>query len=699
MTSRNYLFNSIKENIRRNFYLLILITLGFLAVFPLQTIMVLDRAKSNLPPAEFAGTVELAGTDAVQTAFLNCIGMENGIATIFIGIVAVLLGVIGFYYLYSGEKTDFYHSLPLKREELFVIPFSSGLFMFLVPYLVSVGITYLIGIGYHGVSAQSGVQALAAIGMNILFFLELYVFAILAILLTGNLFTGILAFAGFMSYGWIVYGAYFYMNNMFFDTLAQFQEPRITKYLSPVLSHVDAINSIAAETDDVKGYIIYAVILIVVILAADVCIYKVRPSESFHKSIAFQKIQPVIKVCAVLPISILISLFFSAGMEHEFLWMCVSVILVSLILSCVFEFLFTMDIRKCIRPKVSNGIILAVLVVLLAGYKTDILGVDEYLPEKEEIETMSVYFPSINEQMNYPMHYDYGPNEQMKKNQTKDFDAIYEIARMGVNYYQENENENNRVTPDYLRGETVWDTADDGSGIMVSVYVRYYLKNGRIVNRAYYLPESKEILELASDIYDNWDYKKAMLPTSYVSEKDIEYLYVSDFYNNKLQLNGKEDVIDNIYKTYKGELESMTFEQSCTERILGYLSVEEKIEENYNQTTEFPIYESFTKTRELLENAGRPLEELTAEKVLSITVGGVRDGGEYVEEVITDKAELEKILPNLTYEIGHYGLGNKVGYDVNMSILFEEKGTQTQSSLFMMEGEAFNSLLEKLNID
>ena len=45
-----------------------------------------------------------------------------------------------------------------------------------------------------------------------------------------------------MSYGWIVYGAYHYMNNMFFDTLAQFQEPGITKYLSPIISHLDALD-------------------------------------------------------------------------------------------------------------------------------------------------------------------------------------------------------------------------------------------------------------------------------------------------------------------------------------------------------------------------------------------------------------------------------------------------------------------------
>ena len=190
-----------------------------------------------------------------------------------------------------------------------------------------------------------------------------------------------------------------------------------------------------------------------------------------------------------------------------------------------------------------------------------------------------------------------------------------------------------------------------------------------------------------------------MLPTSYLSEKDIEYLYVNDFYNKRVQINASEDAIDNIYKTYKGELESMTLEQSRTNRILGYLSVEEKIEENYNQTTEFPIYESYTKTRELLENAGRPLKELSAEEVLNITVYGTESNGEYVEKVIADKGEIEKILPNLTYEIGHYGLGSKVNYDINLNILFEDRGAEMQSSLYMMEGEAVDSLLEKLSID
>lgn len=84
---------------------------------------------------------------------------------------------------------------------------------------------------------------------------------------------------------------------------------------------------------------------------------------------------------------------------------------------------------------------------------------------------------------------------------------------------------------------------------------------------------------------------------------------------------------------------------------------------------------------------------------MNITVYGTESNGEYVEKVIADKGEIEKILPNLTYEIGHYGLGSKVNYDINLNILFEDRGAEMQSSLYMMEGEALDSLLEKLSID
>lgn len=42
MTSKNYLCKSIKENVRRNFYLFVMSILGFLAALPIAAVMELD---------------------------------------------------------------------------------------------------------------------------------------------------------------------------------------------------------------------------------------------------------------------------------------------------------------------------------------------------------------------------------------------------------------------------------------------------------------------------------------------------------------------------------------------------------------------------------------------------------------------------------------------------------------------------------
>ena len=55
----------------------------------------------------------------------------------FVVIAAFCLGMTGYHYLYSREKTDFYHSLPLKRERIFFVPYVSGILIFAVPYLIN----------------------------------------------------------------------------------------------------------------------------------------------------------------------------------------------------------------------------------------------------------------------------------------------------------------------------------------------------------------------------------------------------------------------------------------------------------------------------------------------------------------------------------------------------------------------------------
>ena len=209
MTSRNYLLKSLKGNIRRNFWLMILFFLAFLAAMPVSTLTALDGAR------------HIYGISQVylRNTFINCIG--NSLILVMVAVCGALAALAVFFYLYSQEKTDFYHSLPLKREELFTVQFLSGFLMFLIPYIINVLFTLAVGFFYGGVDQT----ALGIIGahslLDVIYFLAIYGAAVLAILLTGNLFMGILGFMALMFYGPVLNMTFIQMNGRFFETLVQ----------------------------------------------------------------------------------------------------------------------------------------------------------------------------------------------------------------------------------------------------------------------------------------------------------------------------------------------------------------------------------------------------------------------------------------------------------------------------------------------
>ena len=86
----------------------------------------------------------------------------------------------------------------------------------MVPYLVSIGMAYMIGMVSGGNFPYVLKITIMTIGLHLLYFLVFYTGAVLAVLLTGNLFTGALGFAGIMSYGLILAAAVTYMNDRFF---------------------------------------------------------------------------------------------------------------------------------------------------------------------------------------------------------------------------------------------------------------------------------------------------------------------------------------------------------------------------------------------------------------------------------------------------------------------------------------------------
>ena len=691
MTSRNYLLKSIIGNMRRNLWLTILIFLALFAAGPVQALVSLDAAKHTSAPYPNGFTLE----SYLQWTLWSNISLTNSLTIILVVICAALAAFAGFFYLYSQEKTDFYHSLPLKRENLFAIQYCSGLLTFLCPYLLSVLITLGVGGVYGALNSRIFIAAGLQVLFAVIYFLAVYGAGILAVLLTGNLFAGILGFMALMAYGPILYLTFTKLNYRFFDTLVAETAGELGALFSPVTAYLQASNFYGSDRSATL-YLVYGILLAALLLGADLLVYHRRPSESFHKTIAFKKLEPVIKVCGLPPVILLIAMFFSGQMYAGFFWLVAGSLILTLIFSAIYDFLCTMDIRSALKPRVSTGVILAGLILILGGYRMDITGVDRYLPREDQIASMSVYFGSINGQFGYPEEAgDTSLSAFLREKKVEDFQDIYALAQKGVEYYE-------AVGP-YDQQNSI-ETGDHQ--VQVSCYIAYHLKSGRDVYRMYNLPETDELVENIGKIYDNWEYRRDVLPTSYIDPENIQGIYTSSFLETGKPLDLSQNSADTLLKTYKGELENLTFLQSTEEKVVGYMELQERTREDqsYYWANDYisyyvPVYESFEKTRNLLEKMGNPMpNEVSWEEVESIRLSRYISTDEndlYQEKVFQEQGELEKILEQITFTEGRFTVGSPVNYDVSVEIQWKDQ-EKAPVALYLMEDDSLTDIIDQV---
>ena len=138
MTSKISYSKFIKEDIRRRGWLLVLSAVLLLLCVTVSTLLMLEASLSNVSQDELAE----------QWNIFRAIfpGLLNGSYNLLLFAALLLLGGLC---AVTGEQTDFYHSLPLSRRQLFFISYLGGLLIFLVPYLAASLLAVLAGFA-HG---------------------------------------------------------------------------------------------------------------------------------------------------------------------------------------------------------------------------------------------------------------------------------------------------------------------------------------------------------------------------------------------------------------------------------------------------------------------------------------------------------------------------------------------------------------------
>ena len=681
MTSKNCFSKRLVRDLKERGVWLISSIILFLLIYPVQILMSLDAIASYMKGEEEFHS-------RITEQFSSLISFGNGIMYVVIVIMAFLLAMSGFWYVYSGVKTDFYHSLPIKREKLFLERYVTGILIFVVPYFISLILGY--GAGIMKGAGTSGILSLCAKGFvtNVVLFLLFYNLAVLGVLLTGNLFTGVLAYGAFLIYGILLDSATKLTKLNFFTTCIDYtRKGALFDGSFSILSPLYAMNEILSGNKvAMKNVgIVFIVSLIIVVIC--ILVYKIRPTESYHKAIAFRKLQPVIKVAVVLPLSAMVGILASEIVGRDFIWYVGGILVSALLLSAAIEFLYHLDIKECIRPKISTGVILVVLAGMIVVLKLDFIGFDTYLPKESKLKTMSIYIDELNGYYEYPGEYAISSGNSgsfLDLAKIEEFDDVYQLAKKGVELQKERDDVGSYTTE---------------SG-MLSFSVRYELKNGKVVYRGYSVEKNEENLKLVAKIYDNWEFKQKSLPVEYVDENKITSLEVADIQSCYDSGLSKEEV-NNLFKTCKNEWESATYEQLKDSKVLGflhfYLELKKDEASQYYYGPRYvsvPIYSSFQQTRALLEQNNCHITTLEDyDEVQSIEIDQYDEENGDIENTvkIKDKNQIKEILDSvhITDNTAIFD-GHDLDYSINIWIHWKngmDSNTDGSYSCYFRTGE------------
>lgn len=652
MTSRSLFFKYMKENTKQRIWNLALVLLLCFFTFPVTTALWSSTAfrpenlNSSLP-ADLA--LAQAQRDFTRD-MLRMYSMKGGALAFMLTIAAVVLAASGFAYLHSKKKTDFYHSLPIRREMLYAVTCLNGFLYMAVAYLGFLTVAAVM-IRVKGVPFDWGSLYLASVE-HLCFFALVYMTAILSMLLTGNLVVGLLGIGVLFSWGPVIcmtISAYFleYFTTFYGDDSFLLA---LSERTSPVAWYVKACMS-----SQPGRMALWALLAAAVLFLLGMLLYRRRPSEAAGHAMAFPITEPIIRFLIAVPSSLLLGAMFHLVMCEDG-WTVFGLVCGLLLVSCIIEIIYHFDFKSLFAHK-RQLLVSAVFVgVVFAIFRFDLFGYDRYLPATEKLASGGIYCdlldPDATSQYHSTVEYTEGwygvtfdamPSstlaDQMQISDDQGLELLHTIAAQGVHDAAE-------ARDRFLRGHGRSYDVEDGDEAFHNVTIAWHLRNGRTVYRSYRVNVSgvKTALEA---VYDLDAYKMAMYPVLSLTADDVAGInYKEEDECSHVKLSGA-DMKASLLAAYQEELQALTSETRAREMPIA--EIQFKTNENqaliqklrdeggnytlFNHYYYYPIYPSFTKTIALLRACGVEVGGMvTPEKTASITLS--YEGGAVSEDAM-----------------------------------------------------------------
>ena len=336
-------------------------------------------------------------------------------------VYAVLCAMAVWNYLYNARSVGLMHTLPIRREGLFVTNVLSGLVMMAIPYAVTGVLIVLVSFLYGGFEPVGVLVTILGVAGESIFFFGLATFCAFIV---GNVFMlpalyGLLNFLAVLTdftVNLLAQGFCFGLNSSYSGTV---------EWLSPVVYLMQQVqpNSIYEETlvqNSVYGpysthvltevhlengwlIAVYAAVGVVLLVLAWL-LYRRRRSESAGDVVAVNWMKPVFRYgwaafSAILGGRLLYALFWESFQNGQY-FSVLPMVLCMIVGGAIGFYAASMLLAKTLRVFRSTwkGMLAVVLgcIALCAAMKFDVFGVVRRVPAADSVKQVNIYAANSN---------------------------------------------------------------------------------------------------------------------------------------------------------------------------------------------------------------------------------------------------------------------------------------------------------------
>ena len=587
MTSRVSFLKLMIDALRRHLASVLITVLAFfihvIAFFlNVQNTLSREYMPDYTSSSSFIGTPKPVNAEYIleDLAVLSLPSLWNAILAMTIG---VFLAYDLFRYLHSKKETDFYESLPIRKQTRFrmLLMASTSLFVILATFSTLLEFAIIFGTGYGSALLFKNMMwsLLCMIGC----FLACYVTTALAMIMTGHTIVALLGFGLFASYIPLIISNLFplYANN-FFETYVYHDISENYYYFSPITLAYKAsyswnYNGNMWKIQNHWTYVLGCFVFATVIGILAYLLFLRRPSETAGRAMAFEKFNPVIRLLIVIPLALYAGLLLNEIAAYaKNAWLIFGIIFAAFLLHGIIECIFQFDIKALISKK--RQLLCAILFCLgfLFVFWIDLFQYDKYMPTADELKAVAINTYLFDEgKYNWEEHKDHLTGESIELA----LDAIKDI-RMSE---KASDDEDYTYTNDFT--------------------VTYTLKNGIKKERQYFF-YGNEFPDSLDKLTATEDFKNDFCILYHTDVIDITSISVSNGVDG-LELKLTDSEKDELYHLYLKEYSKLTLTDSLSKSAIFNLTFEYPSKNRDYITGEtYKVYSDFEETIDFLRKHG-----------------------------------------------------------------------------------------------